>query len=376
MWAPARGRRLPGIVDTFEQVAALPVERLEQLLQQGAPRERVWAAWALALRSATELPPEVARSAHEAPDPGVRRHLVVLLAGDGRREALRVLAEGDPDEHVRATACQHLARLTAPDDRAGLAFLVHRLSDPSAHVRQAALRFLPDPLVEPLGAAFARALADPEDETRHEAGHRLMQWAEEHRAPFPSALRERLDHEPDPALRGEWLAAWYAQAGPVPLLTAARGWPGPWLLQVLHLCRERHARAPWSSLEPLARRTPLEVSPLLAELLQPPLPSAARTWLATCALAGWALEAPHERATWRLTVLYTLLHALEPLSPGEPPDEERTALAALARRLREVEEEALQDHLRGCTEARHDSEACREDYFLGDVLAALRRVSG
>src|SRR4051812_16543620 len=68
-------------LQSFEGALALGSERLRGLLVEGDSRERVWAAWALGLRVGGAFSAEASAQSRLEPDPGVRRHLVVLLAG-------------------------------------------------------------------------------------------------------------------------------------------------------------------------------------------------------------------------------------------------------------------------------------------------------
>jgi HEAT repeat protein len=126
---------------SFEAVLRLPEEALRDLLAAGEPAERVWAAWALALRldCASTIP--LMQGAARDPDEGIRRHMVVLLTGLGEYEAVAAMA-ADPPPLVRATACQYLVRFAAvrPDS---WPLLLERLRDPEAVVRETILLHLP-----------------------------------------------------------------------------------------------------------------------------------------------------------------------------------------------------------------------------------------
>ncbi|MBA2541599.1 MAG: hypothetical protein H0V17_18290, partial [Deltaproteobacteria bacterium] len=76
MWVPN--------VESFEDAAALDREQLQIVLDAGRPEQRVWAIWALALRSGGQVGAMAGRS----PDAGVRRTLAVVLAGHGETRAL------------------------------------------------------------------------------------------------------------------------------------------------------------------------------------------------------------------------------------------------------------------------------------------------
>ncbi|HUE39258.1 MAG TPA: hypothetical protein VMR29_07115 [Candidatus Binatia bacterium] len=85
-------------IDSFDDTRRLDEPALRDLLDHGRPEERVWAMWALALRSADVG--ELAR--RDEPDAGVRRSLAVVLAGHGQLELLTALARRDPAPHWQA----------------------------------------------------------------------------------------------------------------------------------------------------------------------------------------------------------------------------------------------------------------------------------
>jgi hypothetical protein len=81
------------VAETFEQVRELAERDLRALLEHGRPEQRVWAIWALALRSTDGVGDLGQRN---EPDAGVRRTLAVVLAGHGELELLIALARRDP----------------------------------------------------------------------------------------------------------------------------------------------------------------------------------------------------------------------------------------------------------------------------------------
>jgi hypothetical protein len=101
MWVPN--------VESFEDAAALDRAQLQIVLDSGRPEQRVWAIWALALRTGGQ----VGAIGGRAPDAGARRTLAVVLAGHGEVSALIELATRDPDVYVRETAMQLVTRLAA-----------------------------------------------------------------------------------------------------------------------------------------------------------------------------------------------------------------------------------------------------------------------
>jgi hypothetical protein len=170
-------------IESFEDVRGLGENELRALLESGRPEQRVWALWALALRSV-----DVAElGARVEPDAGVRRNLAVVLAGHGQIELLLALAKRDPAAEVRAAAMQLVTRL-AVDGKLAHSVVIERVIGDGAEVRIAVL-----------GCAFADAppwlveiseklLEDADGDVRYEAfealvrvgaNDRALMWLEE-----------------------------------------------------------------------------------------------------------------------------------------------------------------------------------------------------
>ena len=107
----------------FEQVKQLDLNALDALLSGGDPQERVWAAWEIGLRLGKDALPDITRQAYAAPDPGTRRHMVVVLAGLGKQSVLKTLALHDPDDSVRGTSIQYLINITDETDTENIALI-------------------------------------------------------------------------------------------------------------------------------------------------------------------------------------------------------------------------------------------------------------
>jgi hypothetical protein len=150
---------------SFEETAALDDVALRARVTGADPVERVWAIWALALRSGATA---VAGRLAGEPDPGVRRHLAVVLAGGGEVDLLVAMSRHDPDAGVRGVATGLVARL-ALGGALPWEIAVERLDDPSPVVRVAVLAEIPARADATRMAVATRAMRDPDPDVRLEA---------------------------------------------------------------------------------------------------------------------------------------------------------------------------------------------------------------
>ncbi|MEP6863614.1 MAG: hypothetical protein ABJE66_23515 [Deltaproteobacteria bacterium] len=189
------------MAETFEQVQGLAERDLRELLEHGRPEQRVWAIWALALRSSDGVG-DLGR--RDEPDAGVRRTLAVVLAGHGELELLMALARRDPAPEVRAAAMQLVARLALDGTL------------PTTIVHERAAADGPDVRIAILGVVFASAptwltqlatgmLDDREPEVRYEAFEALI------RAGVPAHALAWLEELPEGEARIT-LMRWTARA--------------------------------------------------------------------------------------------------------------------------------------------------------------------
>lgn len=98
-------------MDSFEQVRTLEPAALRELLATGRPEQRVWASWAIALRTGGLV--GVADASTRDRDAGVRRTLAVMLASHEEYDMLVALARRDPEPLVRDSAMRLVARIAA-----------------------------------------------------------------------------------------------------------------------------------------------------------------------------------------------------------------------------------------------------------------------
>ncbi|HEY5950190.1 MAG TPA: hypothetical protein VIV40_32060 [Kofleriaceae bacterium] len=156
-------------IDSFEDVRELGDAELRALLDAGRPEQRVWAIWALALRSADvgELGDRV------EPDAGVRRNLAIVLAGHGQLDLLVALAKRDPAPEVRAAAMQLVSRF-AIDGKLPSTLVGERIGADGSEVRIAVLGTVfggaPDWLIE----LTQKLLDDGDSDVRYEAFEALV----------------------------------------------------------------------------------------------------------------------------------------------------------------------------------------------------------
>jgi hypothetical protein len=124
----------------FAIVAALSLEEQRSLLESGDGPERLWSAWAIALRLGREALPLLRSMEGSAVPEGLRRQLLVVLAGMGERQLLRTIAETEPSPSVQATASMLYLR-TAPDAASSetVSFALRQLQIAPTEVRRAIL---------------------------------------------------------------------------------------------------------------------------------------------------------------------------------------------------------------------------------------------
>ncbi|MGE0325055.1 MAG: HEAT repeat domain-containing protein [Polyangiaceae bacterium] len=154
--------------DSFEEVRQLPEEELRQLLSAGSSIQRVWAAWALGLRQGAQFAPEAGAQLAAEPDPGVRRHLAVILAGAGDRDAVQALAEHDPAEVVRTSALRLRLQMSTGAERARVieGLISVATSGRSESLRCEVLRILSTIPRELSAKSLEPCLADPVEAVR------------------------------------------------------------------------------------------------------------------------------------------------------------------------------------------------------------------
>jgi hypothetical protein len=128
------------VYEHFAAINKLDAADQHQLLLHGDGPERLWAAWALALRVGVDVVPILERADLPAAPSGLRCHVVVVLAGLGQRDLLRVIATDECSSDVRTTAVVYFIRTApSPTDPDALAFALAALSSDSPQLREAVL---------------------------------------------------------------------------------------------------------------------------------------------------------------------------------------------------------------------------------------------
>jgi hypothetical protein len=176
-------------MDEFEDTRGLSSQRLHELLATGDAQERVFAIWALGLRSAGAV--TRADQLRVEPDAGVRRALAVVLAGQGEIDLLVAMCRHDPSVHVRASGVQMVMRFAAAG-RIPWSIVIGRLAD-EAPVRASVISQVDATSPQELREAALAALHDEEDLVRREAFETCAKLAQAG-ALATDVLRDALDH--------------------------------------------------------------------------------------------------------------------------------------------------------------------------------------
>lgn len=204
----------------FSDVAKLDELDQRRLLRAGDPQERVWAAWALGLRSLDRVARPLRHAVREVENEGTRRHYVVMLAGLHDIQTLEVLAQDDPSPAVRKTACQHLAGIATGSEALAVASLLTELveTERDADARLHILTYLLE-LVEVSSDVLLRLCRDSFRQIRRVAVKRVI---ERHLSGVgPRILVDLLRAEEDAAITTMLVDAVCVKDGPEQVLALA-----------------------------------------------------------------------------------------------------------------------------------------------------------
>ncbi len=156
-------------IESYEGTRGLGEAQLRVLLERGRPEQRVWAIWALAFATSELTALDPARE----PEPGVRRHLAVVLAGHGQLDLLVALAKRDPSPDVRAAAMQLVTRI-AIDGKLPPALVVERVHGDGSEVKIAVLGTMFDAAPPWLVEIAQQLVEDRDSDVRYEAFEALV----------------------------------------------------------------------------------------------------------------------------------------------------------------------------------------------------------
>jgi hypothetical protein len=327
----------------YSEVARLDSNTQRYLLQQGDAVERVWAAWALGTSLGGQSIPDLLSSLHDSPAPGTRRHLLVVLAGLGERDVLRIFAQDDPDDYVRATACQYLLRIRHQTDHATQQFVRERLlHDSSAIVRQTILGEVS--VFSVLQSSDLAQLAHDSDiEVRQAAIERLL-VTESLDQLFAGVVGDRIRQEAHADLRHRVFQLCLESGGAAHLLALSSSLESKRTLEILNLLVETKQQFHWEQLAPLSLADDPLWDVYLVQLLQPTDSAAAVPWLVMqmAQATTWPKpqnrsEATHAEAV-RLCAWHAcqfLMSALPQLEAMEPMACDRDALRLVIGQLHE-----------------------------------------
>lgn len=279
-----------GRLNAFDDGLALEPQALRALLLGGNAQERVWAAWALGLRLGGAFTTEATAQSRREPDPGVRRHLVVLLAGLQEGTAIRTIAANDPDPYVRATAHRYAVQTIGSD--AFATALSAATSDSSEIVREECVRVLAgrwpsSRLHDLIGLLADRAIGVRQAAMDRLSEHTLVQ------SDLPALMRRAIE-EPDPDLRHRLVIRVVEAAGAGALALALPDQPVSNLVELLDHMHSSGLRMSWNELATLTTRGIPSLDRRILQLLRD-TEGADLLWLARCAVRALAWPPPRNR---------------------------------------------------------------------------------
>jgi hypothetical protein len=342
----------------YTAVAALSEDEQLSLLQTGDSPERLWAAWALALRRGRSALPTLVSLPNDALTEGLKRQLLVVLAGLGARDLLREIAVADPSTNVRATALANYIRTSGPDDTVSTLEFALEYVDPchpelvvTILLEHEASRInLPEPVL-------IACLSEQNVDIR-QAAIRCILKNERRSSTARIALLQGLVDEPDEFLRKELLS--HLPRADLSLLvdlmtnTSADG-----ITLVLNHLEKKFGTLAWDELKPLTTVSDPSVVDAVLQVVQFPLPNEAIPWIGA-AYGELKPETEERYARWRMGNALRRTLSDENVSLM-PPQAIRAFLRDIAEDLAYFESASAE-------------ELDENDYFLEDA-EELRRVA-
>lgn len=265
---------------SYEAVRDLDHDAQRQLLTDGDRAERIWAAWALTAILGGQAAPDILASGDLSLSAGIRRQLLVVLAGLGETLIIRTLAEGDPSPVVRASGCQYLMQIRQHDDAESADFLRFCLfTDLAAEVRDEILK---SPSFDQLELDLEQLVALAHDPSERVRG-RVVAVVHDRYPPAEiaaSGLYKRLAVEDRRGLLLELGQRAMTAGGAERLLPAAEAQTTEGAVVLLDLLVGAEARFAWPPLNALASRRDPAIDLRVLRLLSPGSGPVALSWLA------------------------------------------------------------------------------------------------
>jgi hypothetical protein len=284
----------------YAAVAALPEQEQIRLLETGDGPERLWAAWALALRQGRGALSALASLPTGTLNEGLKRQLLVVIAGLGARTLLREIALADPSVKVRATALANYIRTCGPDDMAStLSFALEQVSTRipelviSVLIEHEANRLkLPEPVL-------LACLSDQNPEIRQTAINCILSEVGVSSIARVALLRRLVDEQGE-SMRNQLLS--YLPRADLPLLIdLLKDGPSDGIVLLLHHLERKFGTLTWEELKPLTAVSELSVVDTALRLVQLPLPDEAIPWLSAAYGEPNPNPGPERRyARWRI----------------------------------------------------------------------------
>lgn len=264
----------------YTAVTLLSTELLEELLSTGDAQERVWAAWEIAMRLGKESLTKIWPQNNKIPDPGIRLHMVVILAGLGNYSVLSTLAFNDPDDAVRGASAQYLIRTANPNDVDRRDLIAKLLKeDESPVVKENILRHWKS-MQQTLPIKLLLEYAENKSEGIRAAAIELIT------STFAPSELEKDDIIACLAVQNtresvSLLCNWLEKFGSQDLifLSAEKADPSSCLL-ILDFFVEKKAKVTWSLLSSLAQRNESEINIRILSILQSEFDLHLIAWLA------------------------------------------------------------------------------------------------
>jgi hypothetical protein len=303
----------PGVsAASFAAVGRLSPSEQRGLLESGDDAERLWSAWAIALHLGRDAVP-ILRSmeSHELSE-GLRRQLLVVLAGLGERQLLRAIADSEPSPSVGATASIYYLR-TAPNqaDPETLGFALEQLRKGPAEVRRAILAEQELGQVSLSVDHLLPSLRDADAAARVSCAACLLRdSANGASAQVVRSVVDAYAQEADADVRREFLARLPRTALPDLLDAVAQSDPSR-LVDALETTRRQFGQLTWSDVRSSAPLANLEAMRTILAAVRPEAADG-RAWLCRAIRIAAASDSrvAHE-VTWRA------LHSVRPLLTEE-----------------------------------------------------------